>query len=437
MKEQQIPHNLEAEHAIFSLILLAPERFMLIVDLLTASDFYSEANQQIWTAMTELFKEGQELDIVSIRGQLKKQEISVAPALKALSESFDNNVLDGNLLHFVKEVKDKSMLRQIIRVTKAQNYNAQLEDAVPREVLSNLEKDILTIIDKSTDAKPSDATGIITEVRADIANVSENGWKGYQTGFIKLDDRIGGLIPTQSWIIGAYTGVGKTFFILQILLNVLRQGGKVMLFSTEMDRKLNMLRLIGNIAGLGTIDIMRGKLLANELEELRKAQEELEQFKKHLIIYDNVYTLGEIRLKAKKAKLSGGLDLVAVDFIQNLRGPESIYERMSEAAIGLQQLAQELEVSMVIGSQISQASAGWSNKEAIEFKGAGEIAAIADVALWITKEKEGDKSLRRVNIRKARHAQPGKFEVRLSFPSGRVIDMENQEGSNDDVKSQL
>jgi replicative DNA helicase len=308
-------------------------------------------------------------------------------------------------------------------MAELQAYGASLEGADAGKVLEDLEKELLEIADSTKDKECIDVEGIILDVNKEIQKAKDRGWLGFKTGFSKLDERTGGFIPTQSWIIGAYTGIGKTFFILQLLLNALKEGAKVVLFSTEMDRKMNMIRLIGNIAGLGTINMMRGNLLPNEEEEMRKAQKELLVFKDKLTIYDNVYTLPEIRLKAKKLKLTKGLDIVAVDFIQNLRGHESIYERMSEAAIGLQQIAQELDVTLLIGSQVSQAAAGWQSKEAIEFKGAGEIAAIADVAIWMTKV-EGDEELRKVIIRKIRHGARKKFDVRLEFPSGRITDVE-------------
>lgn len=440
MKEIKMPHDLESEQGLISYIIGSPEYFVNIVDKLTASDFYSLTHQQVWTAMTELFKEGVELDIVSIRSQLKKQEINAGPVLEAIADAYEHPVFGANVSHFIEEIKNKSLLRQIIKTTTQQGYNAQLDTAIANDVLGEIEKDLLEIADRAVETKAVDSHGIVDDVQKDMDKAIEEGWQGYNTGFQKLDERTGGLIPTQSWIVGAYTGVGKTFFLLQIILNVLEQGGKVVLFSTEMDRKMNMLRMLGNLAGLGTINMMRGKMMENELEEYKKAQETLRKYKDQLTIYDNVYDIATIRLKSKKLKLTKGLDLIVVDFIQNLRGKESIYERMAEAAVSLQQMAQELDVTMLIGSQVSQNAAGWSSKEAIEFKGAGEIAAIADVALWILKDKQGDESLRKVYIRKIRHGSPAKFEVKLSFPSGRIVDMEvagEAEVKEDNVKEQL
>lgn len=441
MQQNELPKDIASERAVISILLTKPERFIEVIDALVPTDFYRDTHQQIWASMQDLFKQGHDFDIVSIKSQLGKNEANVKPALEAVVSAYENEVLDTNLLRFVQEVKNKSLLRQIIKVATAHSYNAQLEDAEAETVLANLERDIVSVVEKTASLTPIDAEAIVNEVKADAQKRKETGWQGFNTGFTRMDNLTGGLIPTQSWIVGAYTGVGKSFFLLQIMLNVLRQGGKVMLFSTEMDRKINMLRLAGNISGLSTINIMRGNLIDEQQRDLESAYEELAKFKDNLTIYDNVYTMADMRLKAKKAKLTNGLDVVIVDFIQNLRGKESIYERMADAAVSLQQLAQELNITMLIGSQVSQGAAGWSSKEAIEFKGAGEIAAIADVAIWIIKDKGGDPSMRTVFIRKARHGAPGKFDAKLTFPAGRFADVLDRiataQGDSDDITGQL
>lgn len=438
MKYDELPHDDAIERGIFAILLFLPDKFQTIVDELTPSDFYVPAHQQIWQAMVELFRDGKEIDFPNLRLHLQRSDVDPQPALTTLSEALSEEVRDFHLVEFVKEVKNKSLLRQIIRASKSHAYTAQLQNAIATELLTTIEKDMVTIMDKTSEGQPVDATGIVNAVIEDIDKGLKDGWQGFNSGFSLLDKNTGGLIPSQVWIVGAYTGVGKTFHILQILLNVLRQGGRVILFSTEMDRKLNMLRLIGNIAGLGAVQMMRNQLLDEEVERMKRAQEELSSFGDRLIIYDNVFTIEEIRMKTKKHSLSGGVNVVAVDYIQNLKGEGSIYERMSEAATELYRMAQELKPTLIIGSQVSQDAAGYKSKEAIEFKGAGEIAAVADVALWIKKDGTS-LSDREVLMRKIRHGVPGKVHTRLEFPSGRVVDVDSlgTKEVDDDIKNQL
>ena len=431
--EFTMPNNILSEKAIISFLLIYPDKFIELGDCLIPSDFYSLPHQDIWKAMSVLYKSGQDLDIVSIKTELIKQSINPKPSLKALSDCLsEGQSFDGNYMGWAKEVKNKSMLRQIIKVISVHSDRCRLDDADALSTLTSIEKEVVNISDNITEEHPTDAEGIIDEVNADIARGEETGWKGFETNFPTLDEQTGGLIPKQVWIVGAYTGVGKTFFCLQMLLNALKGGAKVMLVSTEMDRKMNMLRLIGNLAGLGTIKMLKGKYTEEEKSKMLLAQKKLSTYKNSLNIYDNVYTTEEIRLKAKKIKLRDGLDILFVDFIQNLRGSENIYERMSNAAIDLQKIAQELDITLIIASQVTQSSAGWKKGSAsIDYKGAGEIAAIADVGLWINKVDDSD-DLRTVMIRKVRHGIPKKFSVRVNFPSGRITDINSAEDVMED-----
>jgi replicative DNA helicase len=417
------PKDLESEQAVLRILMVSPEKIVEVVDLLTASDFYSTANQNIWMAIKTVFQEGEHIDVVSVSSQIKKQGIDVPLTIETLRSLYTEElgINDNNLTHFIEEIKNKSLLRQILSTTKNYSQVVQEEGIKALEVLETIEKDILQIADRKIDLKSHDVNGIIDNLNTDIIKDKERGWQGFDTGFPMLDKNTGGLLPTMVWIVGAYTGFGKTFFMLQILLNILKQGAKVILFSTEMDRKVNMLRLIGNLANLGTIRIMKDMLSADEKERVIKAQEELRIYKDNLLIYDNVYTASEMRLKIKKMKVSGGVNVVIIDYIQNMRGEGSgIYEKMSQVAIDLYRIAQELEVTLIIGSQVSQAAAGWQSKESIDFKGAGEIAAIADVGIWISKTPTDD--IREIAIRKIRHGAPGVFKVKFSFPSGRISD---------------
>lgn len=426
MNKVILPYNTDAERAIFSIILLSPERFIEIADDLKAEDFYSLRNQEIWQAMSNLYERGIEFDIVSIKTELKKQDLDYQTALVELSQCYENPVLGGNLESFVKEVKNKSLLRQTIQMIEKHKQDAQFDEANALSVLTAVEKDIVELSEKVKDNRPADVKGILTEIKNDMLRGEASKWRGFDTGFKWLDKHTGGLISTHVWIVGSYTGIGKTFFLLQMILNILEQGAKVILFSTEMDRKMVMLRMVGNLAGLGTINMLKNRLDEEEKKRMEKAKKSLQSQKGSLIIYDNVYDVDEIRLKAKKQKIEYGLDVVVVDFIQNLRGEPDIYNRMSNAAIALQNIAQELKATMIIASQITQASAGWVSKEAIEYKGAGEIAAIADVGLWLQRVKT-DITARRVILRKVRHGIPGKFLVRITFPSGRIVDMGEEE----------
>ncbi len=104
------------------------------------------------------------------------------------------------------------------------------------------------------------------------------------------------------------------------------------------------------------------------------------------IIYDDIRTTDEIRLKTKKHKLQDDIQIVAVDYAQNLRGSGSLYERMSDAAEKLFSMGRELGVTVIVLSQVNNESVK-EESPVIGLKGAGELAAAADIVLWLKRNK--------------------------------------------------
>lgn len=439
MLKMENPHDLEAEKALIGCVLIDKDCFPVVGDQLEPSDFYVESHQEIWKAFRILQATGQNVELINLNTQLTKQDPLMAKkAYSELVECIENVVSSAYGPTYVKTIKNKSLLRQLLRLGKEVAYLSQDQEAEADKVIGTTEKALLNIADRVRGERPTRSPEIIKEVVEDIRKVKEEGWQGFDTKFAELDERVGGFIRGQTWIIGAYTGTGKTWMLLQMILNVLEQGAKVILFSTEMDRKMIMLRLIGNIARLGALQMMKNRMIDDEVERMQKAKELMEKYKDQLVIYDNVKTIDGIRLKIKKMQANGGCDIAIVDYIQNLKGDKNIYERMADAATQLYDMGGDMNITMVVASQVSQNSAGWSNKESIDFKGAGEIAAVSDVAIWLSKTKE-DKFTRNIMIRKARHGEPGKFVVKVDFPSGRITALDGTEEQRDvdEVKKQL
>lgn len=416
-----VPNKQETEEALIGLVLQNPEMFSQIGEKLRPSEFYSIGAQQLWSAFHEMYKQNIDIDIVSTRSMLKKQEIDPKAGMNLAGEALQRPVSTHNVDVFIKEIKNTAILRRLIILNQTSTEKLYDAETSAENVIADIQKDLLKITDDTADKYSPELGSILNEVRVDLSQVGVGEYNSFKTGFPSLDARTGGLIPSQVWILGAYTGTGKTFMSLQIVLNALEQGAKVAFFSTEMDRKLCVIRLLAKICNIAPITLLTRQLTPDEEEKLTQAQLELSKYKNQLFVFDSVFTPEEIRMKSKRLKVQQGLDLVVVDFIQNLKGSPNIYERMSNSAIELQQLAMEEKLTLVLASQVNQDSADWKKGEAISYKGAGEIAAIADVGLWMVKDEE-EKYRRWLYLRKVRHGDEGKLALDFKFPAGLVTE---------------
>lgn len=209
------------------------------------------------------------------------------------------------------------------------------------------------------------------------------------------------LFLAQDYIVHHNTSAGKSTLLAQMITDVCKAGAKTVIFSMEDSREDKMMKLLANLAYIGQTRLMVGDIEDEHTQKkLSEAEEILRQW--GLYIYDDVYNVDDMRLKIKKHKLQGGADVVCVDFIQNIGGKGTLYERISEAIIKLQKMARELEVTMIVVSQVSNEGMR-SNSEIIGLKGAGELSAAADIILWLKRVKgEGNEKSLDCEIKKNR-----------------------------------
>lgn len=436
---KQLPHSFNSEKSLIGIILEEPTSISYISEGIKPGDFYGSATRQIYSAMRGLFYKDLEIDVVSLENYLDNQLEESTVAKNTLMEILQHRVVGKNIDYLIQDIRNKSLLRKLAITVEQHKDKIYQKDAEFQELFREFETSFITLGEKVKDNKPTDPKGILEEVNQDIAKAEQQGWHGFQTGFSNLDSRTGGFMLGHVVILGGYTGQGKTFTSLQLMLNLLRGGAKVMMFSSEMDRKMLLVRMLANLMEMNPLDILKGGLDKEIQERKQEAEKEIEKFQDRLFIYDFVYWVEDIRLKVRKAKLQHGVDIVFIDFIQNLKikGGGSIYEQMSRVSLEIQRIAQEFNVCIVIVSQVSQSSAGDMNKYgAISYKGAGEIAAIADVGLWLKTSKDLPDGHRYLIIRKARHGIPGKFIISLEYPSGRVVEVfENESQKKKEIST--
>lgn len=232
--------------------------------------------------------------------------------------------------------------------------------------------------------------------------------KGFTTGILQLDKYTEQFKRGHLWVVGGYTGRGKTTLSLQMVLSAMKAGASVDFISLEMTPKQLLDRitwLYGKPIGLGFKD---------SLAEIKKFR-----FK----ITDRVKSIMEIESHINsKAKVT---DIFVVDFLQNIMGEGKEYDRISRCILSLQQLALKNNLCILVLSQISNEGMR-EEGEIMAFKGSGTIAACADVAIEIIRKSKRGEELPelqdcRIEIRKNRHGADGHVKCNFDTKNGYFI----------------
>jgi len=374
-----------------------------VVERLHLEELYSDKNKLVYGAIRLGVGEGIDPSITGILHYLKQFDVRGTVQLDDLSKLItDTDIFTFGLAKRALElIKTLSLQRRLVQF-HAQRAEEAKKTTDLKSFIAQDAYELLKIEEGYGQDKQTSARDIGKNVLEKAQYNLDNNVLGIKTGF-SIDHQLGGFFPGHTWILGAYTGTGKTFVSLNMALNVLRQAKSTAFFSTEMSRDEIYLRLAGSISRKSAKQLETG----NHQADLIKAIEYLDTHGDRLHIYDDVFNFEDLRLKCKKQKLKHGLDVFFIDFMQNMRGEGSIYERMSTMVVQIQQLAKELQATAVILSQISNENAK-EKSDVLNYKGAGEIAQVADVGLWLEKAKDTygnpiDGGLKLI-VRKSRHS---------------------------------
>lgn len=418
------PHSIEREQQLLGSLLCEEATVEMVKEKLYPGDFYNEAHHKIYRAILDLNEKGEPVNLLTLNEILRQQgQLEKVGGPGYISELTDNLITSSNIESAVKLIKAASHKRWLLN-TARKCEQACLNGGDPSEIVSSLQKKIdlikheISFEDFSKRPLPTAAL-IINQLKIEIMQNKEKGSLGIDPGFAFLKKTIRAFMPGHLWIVGGYTSHGKSAFAVELISRALANsfGVHIVLFSTEMSAEAYILRLVANQTGIPSLALLQGNHISEFQRKIDQAFEFL--YEKNLIIFDDLYKFKEIAERARRIKAESGLDLLFIDFIQNLKGEgSSIYERMSILSPELQALAKELSCTLIATSQISNEGVK-DNSGLINFKGAGEIAAACDLGLWLERERDNKKDFKinseilNVFIRKNRHGPLGKSTLRF------------------------
>jgi replicative DNA helicase len=221
---------------------------------------------------------------------------------------------------------------------------------------------------------------------------------GLPTGFTRLDAVAGGLCPGQLVTVAARTGVGKTSFALQVAFTA-AQAVPVAIFSLEMSQEEILLRAVAQHANVDSSQFFRGYLGRHQHANVIAAVADLAE-RQWAICDQGTLTVGDVRRHAEAMKASRGLGLVVVDYLQLLApsagtSSENRTQQVGAMSRGLKNLARDLDVPVVMLSQLSRATDGRVGKrpQLSDLRESGSIEHDSDKVLFIHRDDDhGDQN---------------------------------------------
>lgn len=374
MKE---PYSELAEKSVLGGILIDADAMARVRHILDPEDFYLDAHKEIYRAMVSI---DTIVDLVTLIGYLRDfGRLDKIGGAGYLSDLADSCVSSANIEQHAQIIKEKAALRKIVEGAREIAVEATKPGAKPDQIPTRLS------IEMPRNAEVNHVTSTIKQLNKNI----EAGYPGLYPCYGLLAKTIRKISPGHLWVCGAYTSVGKSAFLVDLICRLYRKSMDnpgIAVFSTEMSAEQYLIRMLSNQTLLPGWAITENKVHGDQAAALIKAQTFFSE--RNLYLYDKLYRIEDIERTARMLK-EKGLDIIAIDYIQNLWGEGSIYERMSRLSPVLHYLAKELQITVIALSQVSNQFQREKGAGGVfGYKGAGEIAASADLGIELERDKE-------------------------------------------------
>lgn len=428
--EKPLPSSDESERVILGAILLDNAVIAEAVEHLRPEDFYSPLNRRVFAAMIALFEKQKQIDPILIGEELKKEG-----SFESIGGISTITNLTFGLPHFskieeyIKVVRDKSVIRNLIRTCNSITGEALAEEDDADVILDAAEQKIFEIAESRTKQSFSRIAPIADRVLARVkehAAGESTGITGLSTGFREVDELTSGLQRTDLVIVAGRPSMGKTALCLTVAQNAaLHSKAVVALFSLEMSKEQLVTRMLSSEAHINAHRFRTGHLMNNEWERLAGAISTLGEAK---IFIDDTPGISALEVRAKARRLAAEqkqLDLIVIDYLQLMgsaagRRNENRQQEVSQISRELKALAKELDVPVLALSQLSRAPEARSPPKPLmsDLRESGSIEQDADVVAFIYREdyyKETDenKGLAELILAKQRNGPTG--TVKLAF----------------------
>ena len=390
-----LPHSLEAEQSVIGSMLMDREAIITASEIVTADDFYQHQYGVMYESMVELFNEGKPVDLVTLQNRLKEKDVPPeVSSLEFVRDIITTVPTSANVKYYATIVKEKAVLRRLIRVNEEIANDCYLGRDPLETILADTEKKIFDLLQ-------SRSSGDFVPIRQVALNVLENIEKasktketvtGVPTGFIDLDYKTSGFQPSDFILIAARPSMGKTAFVLNVVDHVaVKKGIPCMVFSLEMSKEQLVNRMLSMESNVDSQKLRTGTLTDSDWDAVVEGVGIIGGSK--LIIDDTPgISISELRSKCRKMKLEHGLGMVIIDYLQLMSGSgkssDNRQQEISEISRSLKALAREMQAPVVALSQLSRACETRTDHRPMlsDLRESGAIEQDADVVMFLYRD---------------------------------------------------
>ncbi|MBN8651758.1 MAG: replicative DNA helicase [Cytophagales bacterium] len=426
------PQALDLEEAILGALMLEKNALTAVVEFLRPEHFYTEQHKEIYSAIIELFKASEPVDMRTVVAQLRKSgKLELVGGAYYIAELTSKVSSAANIEYHARIIIEMAIKRDLIQIASQIHHDAYEDTTDVFELLDKTEQNIFQISDSNLRKNYDSMKSLMFQATKELQEKRnhKDGLTGIPSGFSRLDRVTSGWQKSDLVIIAARPGMGKTAFIVSALRNAAVDFSiPVAIFSLEMASLQLVNRLISAEAELDSEKIKKGNLADFEWQQMVHKTTRLSSAP---IFIDDTPALSilELRAKCRRLKAEHNIQMIVVDYLQLMKGEAGSGNREQEIASisrALKGIAKELSVPVIALSQLSrgvETRGGDKRPQLSDLRESGSIEQDADIVMFlyrpeyykITVDEEGMPTQGMAEVVIAKHRNGSLENVKLKF----------------------
>lgn len=378
------PSNVPVEQALLGAILLNNRVFERVGDKLRAEHFSDLTNATIYAAVSDLLSSGKGADTVAVCAALPTTDRRYIVGLGRAA-------IGGSPTEYADIIYDTFLRRQMIET--AESMIQEAHGSVPaKDQIEATEQRLFDLTGAGSEEGLVDLDVAVKEAvqSAEAAHKRKGLLAGVPTGLRDLDEKLGGMHPSDLLILAGRPSMGKTSLALTITFNAAAARHPVAFFSLEMDRSQLAGRLLAQKASLSGHELRTGRVGHQDFQRIYDAESALQGLP---VFIDHAPspTVMAIRNRCRRLQRSKGLELIVIDYLQ-LMSPgraENRVQEISGITRGLKALAKDMNVPVLALSQLSRAVEQREDKrpQLSDLRESGTIEQDSDAVMFCFREE--------------------------------------------------
>lgn len=384
MENKSLPKDTNVEMAVLGEILLGSKAGLDSIEALHDDYFYDSRNQTIFRVINQMFKEGREIDMITVCSKINSMEMIELAGGNAYISSLVTMSGASVPEKYIEILKEKMNLRKIIETSEAAKSMAY-GGSDSEEVLNRIENDVFSLKDESNSGNLLEMASISV---LDALERKKSGEvvMGIKTSIDPLDRLLGGLNPLF-YVLASRARMGKSALIAQIIGRLLVEKRPTLLFEKDMSSELFVLRMACSLANVNFSKYYMGYCQGSEYDDVKRSIEFIRKSPFYIYSPPN-FTVSTMASIVRKEKRTHGIQAVFLDHVLNLDVGKDYRTGLTLASTRIRDSVEESKIPHVILAQLNRGAHNTERPTPAHIKEFDALFADCDAMLMLWSELE-------------------------------------------------